>query len=215
MDSQLLAEGLGYLAAALVFAAFYMRTMVPLRLVAIASNVAFLGYGLGFALWPVAVLHGLLLPLNLLRLAQIRRMLRVISAAREGDIDVRALAHHLAPAKFAQGTVVFCKGERGDSAYLVAAGEVEFPELGIRCGEGGLFGEIAIFSPAHLRTASAICATDVELYRIDEQAIVTASYQDPALAYALLRLVTGRLLSNVERAELDLARLQEAMLRRA
>jgi CRP/FNR family transcriptional regulator, cyclic AMP receptor protein len=35
-------EGFGYLASALVFFAFYMRTMLPLRCVAIASNVAFL-----------------------------------------------------------------------------------------------------------------------------------------------------------------------------
>ena len=38
-------EPLGYLASTLVFATFWMRTMLPLRLVAIASNVAFAGYG--------------------------------------------------------------------------------------------------------------------------------------------------------------------------
>jgi len=35
-------QALGYLASALVFAAFYMRTMLPLRMLAIASNVVFL-----------------------------------------------------------------------------------------------------------------------------------------------------------------------------
>ena len=33
-------ELVGYLASALVFATFYMKTMMPLRAVAIASNVA-------------------------------------------------------------------------------------------------------------------------------------------------------------------------------
>ena len=39
------AELVGYLASALVFATFYMKTMMPLRAVAIASNVAFISYG--------------------------------------------------------------------------------------------------------------------------------------------------------------------------
>ena len=38
-------EPLGYIASALVFATFWMQTMLPLRVVAIASNVAFAGYG--------------------------------------------------------------------------------------------------------------------------------------------------------------------------
>jgi hypothetical protein len=39
-------EGLGYLASLLVFSTFYMKTMLPLRGVAIASNIAFMAYGL-------------------------------------------------------------------------------------------------------------------------------------------------------------------------
>jgi CRP/FNR family transcriptional regulator, cyclic AMP receptor protein len=37
----------GYLASALVFLTFYMKTMIPLRVVGILSNVAFMTYGLG------------------------------------------------------------------------------------------------------------------------------------------------------------------------
>jgi hypothetical protein len=37
---------MGYLAALLVFATFYMRTMVRLRMVGIASNVVFITYAL-------------------------------------------------------------------------------------------------------------------------------------------------------------------------
>ena len=39
------AEAIGYLGALLVFLAFWTRDMVPLRIVAIASNVAFMIYG--------------------------------------------------------------------------------------------------------------------------------------------------------------------------
>ena len=62
-------EAVGYLASALVLATFCMRDMVPLRCVAIASNLAFIAYGALADLGPVLVLHLLLLPVNVGRLA--------------------------------------------------------------------------------------------------------------------------------------------------
>jgi hypothetical protein len=67
-------EFFGYSASLLVFAAFYMKSMVPLRVVAIASNIAFMTYAWLDGLTPILVLHGALLPLNLLRLSQLRRL---------------------------------------------------------------------------------------------------------------------------------------------
>jgi hypothetical protein len=46
-------EVTGYLAPLLVFCTFYMKTMIPLRCVAIASNVVFMTYGLAGGLYPV------------------------------------------------------------------------------------------------------------------------------------------------------------------
>src|SRR4051794_7060508 len=109
MYMTVLQHGMGYLAVALVFATFYMRTMIPLRAAAIASNIAFLGYALGFGLWPIAVLHGLLLPLNTLRLVQMRRVLREIATARNAEINVRALAHNLTSVKYTRGAAIFTK----------------------------------------------------------------------------------------------------------
>ncbi len=57
----------GAIASVLVLATFSMQTMFWLRLVGIASNVAFLWYGLSLGLFPIWALHGLLLPLNLWR----------------------------------------------------------------------------------------------------------------------------------------------------
>lgn len=64
------AEVIGYIAAFLVLAAFYMQSMVALRCTAIASNIAFITYGWFGDLAPVLILHILLLPLNTLRLAE-------------------------------------------------------------------------------------------------------------------------------------------------
>jgi hypothetical protein len=64
-------EIFGYVASILVFATFSMKTMVPLRLVALGSNVAFLIYGLGLDLKPVFILHSALLAINGWRLCEL------------------------------------------------------------------------------------------------------------------------------------------------
>jgi hypothetical protein len=61
---------IGFLASALVLAAFGMKDMVNLRIVAICSNFAFIAYALVLHLLPILVLHVILLPLNGWRLAQ-------------------------------------------------------------------------------------------------------------------------------------------------
>lgn len=103
--------------------------------------------------------------------------------------------------KYRRGTLVFRKGELGDCAYYVAKGEIDFPEVTARCHQGEIFGEISLFSSTHVRTASAVCITDVELCRIDEQAIVTAFHQNAEFAFSLVKLVTTRLLSNIANLE--------------
>jgi hypothetical protein len=61
-------DAIGYLASALVLAAFCMREMIPLRAVAVCSNIAFLIYGLALGLVPVWLLHAVLMPINCWRL---------------------------------------------------------------------------------------------------------------------------------------------------
>jgi hypothetical protein len=65
-------DALGFLAAGLVFGTFYMKAMVPLRLMALCSNVAFIAYAMGLGLKPVLALHAALLPVNAWRLWQAR-----------------------------------------------------------------------------------------------------------------------------------------------
>ncbi len=59
-----------YLAAGLVAMAFCMKDMTSLRIIALASNVAFLIYGIGLGLVPVWLLHAILLPVNAWRLRE-------------------------------------------------------------------------------------------------------------------------------------------------
>jgi hypothetical protein len=90
----------GYLAAGLVIGAFCMKDIVPLRVVALASNIAFLVYGIGLDLLPVCLLHAILFPINGWRLGQVivdRRASEPIAPAagyprvsrRPGDLEAR------------------------------------------------------------------------------------------------------------------------------
>ncbi|RZI73095.1 MAG: hypothetical protein EOP80_12500 [Variovorax sp.] len=72
VNTALATDALGYLAAFLVLAAFCMRDMTALRVLAFASNLAFIGYAASAGLQPVLLLHIVLLPVNLWRLLRDR-----------------------------------------------------------------------------------------------------------------------------------------------
>jgi hypothetical protein len=55
------------------FLTFYMKGMVPLRVIALCSNVAFLIYAGTLDLVPIFLLHAALIPINLRRLVCARR----------------------------------------------------------------------------------------------------------------------------------------------
>jgi hypothetical protein len=63
---------LGFAAAAAVLAGFSMDSILHLRLAALASNILFVLYGLFAHIYPVVILHIILLPINLQKLHRIR-----------------------------------------------------------------------------------------------------------------------------------------------
>ena len=83
------AELIGYAAAACVFVTFYMKTMVPLRVAGIISNVLFIAYAYDLPAYPVLILHLALLPLNIIRLRQMLNLIRQIEAATKDDTNVQ------------------------------------------------------------------------------------------------------------------------------
>ncbi|MEM9128741.1 MAG: hypothetical protein AAGA97_03345 [Pseudomonadota bacterium] len=64
----------GILAGLFVILAFYATDPVKLRQRAIVSNLLFIAYAAPFGLWPIVVLHMVLLPLNWTRLAELQAM---------------------------------------------------------------------------------------------------------------------------------------------
>jgi hypothetical protein len=66
-------DGLGFVAAGLVLGTFCMKRLVPLRTLAIGSNLAFILYPYAAGIEPVLVLHLVLMPVNLIRLLEALR----------------------------------------------------------------------------------------------------------------------------------------------
>ena len=126
----------GWVSAVLVFSSFVMKTMVPLRMVAICSNVAFityallgLKYGVFGRVYPIFVLHAALLPLNVIRLRQLKGLLRAVQQAN-ADETIRSLCPYMVTETHGAGDVLFRKGDPADRLYVLDRGHVRFPEIG-------------------------------------------------------------------------------------
>lgn len=189
----------GFLAAGLMLASFAMRTMLPLRLVAIAGNLAFIAYGLMQGLTPVIALHALLLPLNIWRAVEIANVSRRIRRARHYGFDTAALLPLMRRDRFAPGHVLFRKGDPSDRLYVIVSGSVRILEQDVTIGPGSLFGEIGLFVKGGMRTSSAACAEACELASLSSEEVERLYFQNPEFGFALISLLATRLNDNMER----------------
>ncbi|MBS0446177.1 MAG: cyclic nucleotide-binding domain-containing protein [Proteobacteria bacterium] len=188
------------IACALVIVASFVKTMIPLRWLAVASNIGFVVYGALHPSWPMLALNAALLPVNLYRVREMTRLTRQVTAAATSSyMSGLWLRPYMRSTKMRAGDVLFRQGDRGDSMYMLADGEVEFVEIGQRVSAGSMFGEIAFFSPDQARRLTARCATDCTLLSIDEATVKELYYQNPTFGFELIRLVAGRLVADVER----------------
>lgn len=195
---------LGYLAAGIVFLTFCMRTMTALRIVGIASNLAFIGYALTADLMPILLLHGLLLPLNLFRLYQIRQQVRTIERAGSevgGADNFDWLIPIAETRRLKPGDTLFRKGEHASSLYVITEGEILLPEIGVVLGPKTMLGEIGLFSRQRTRTTSARAVGDVTLAELTEKKVYEIYFDNPQFAYQLIRLITQRLIDNLQRVQ--------------
>jgi len=194
-------ELIGYLAALLVFSTFYMKTMIPLRSVAIASNLAFITYGYLAGLYPVFILHMVLLPLNILRLYQMRRLLARVRQASRGRYSIESILPLMTKLEFKQGEVLFRQGDLADKLYYLVSGSIRFPELGVSADPGEIIGEIGVFSPQKERTASAMVENDATLLTLSGQQTLELYYQNPELGLHLVQVIIQRMIYQIQVAK--------------
>lgn len=192
-------EAAGYLASALVLATFCMKTMIPLRSAAVISNVAFIVYGFYDDVYPVLILHAVLLPLNAWRAIQMLRLIKRVEAASKGDLSTEWLKPFMKEAWLKAGETIFSKGDHADRLYMIISGEVHLEQIDHTLRAGELFGEMGLFSADHQRTQTARTLTEVHLLWIAEGELAQICYQNPGIAFYFLRLTTNRLIANAER----------------
>ena len=188
-------EIIGYVASALVVATFTMNNMLWLRSVAVLSNIGFLVYGFLGELWPVFGLHVVLLPLNLARIRQLRRLVTIADRVDHTSFPASEILPYGKPVTFPAGHTVFSAGDHADAFYFLVSGQVAVPESGFVIGEGELFGEIGLFSDERERTAAVVCETDVEAVEISRLDLWRIFRKDPAASFELTRVVVNRLLA--------------------
>jgi CRP/FNR family transcriptional regulator, cyclic AMP receptor protein len=187
-------------AGALVLIGTGLKTMIPLRWLAIGSNLGFVAYGAIHPSYPMLLLHAALLPINVYRLVEMLRLTRRVAAvASQADRSGVWLKPYMRSAKLRAGTVLFKKGDLGDRLYFLAEGTIGMVEIGVTIQPGQIFGEIAFFAADRQRRATARCIENCTVLSIDENTVMQLYYQNPAFGFKLIELVTNHLSADVSR----------------
>ncbi|HZL36762.1 MAG TPA: cyclic nucleotide-binding domain-containing protein [Tepidisphaeraceae bacterium] len=189
---------LGYAASAAVLATFCMSTMIPLRITALGSNVLFIAYGYFDHLYPVLILHIILLPVNALRLVQFQRLVRDIRDAHREDLSIQSLLPYMKRKKYAADEILVRKGDKADRLYYLLDGELEIVDFGKVLKAGAMIGEIGVFAPKQTRTATVKCRTDCNVFELTEHKAKELYFQDRSFGFAVMQLIIARLVENNE-----------------
>src|SRR5262245_31145940 len=102
---------LAYSGIALTVVQMWMKTMIPLRLLAITTNVLFLGYSILDEVWVTLILNCILLPLNVYRLQEMRTLIRKVEYARGAEVDMTWLRPFMSRHHVNAGEILFRKGD--------------------------------------------------------------------------------------------------------
>jgi uncharacterized membrane protein (DUF2068 family) len=196
-----IANMLALIGSIFVVATLLMRTMVPLRVSAIISDVFFIGYGVLSGTVTSLILYTLQLPINIFRLAQMLKLVKKARVAAQGDLSMDWLKPFMTRRKYSKGDVLFRKGDRANEMFFTVTGKFLVTELGIELPPGRLVGELAFLSPDNRRTQSLECIEDGQMLAITYERLLEIYFQNPEFGYYFLRLSTERLLQNIARLE--------------
>lgn len=189
-----LTEIFGYAGALLTLVTFSMRTMLQLRKLAICANLAFIVYGAIVHVYPVLLLHVILLPLNVWRLRQLLQLTDQIRNASNGKVGLEWLKPYTQSRSIRAGQVLFRKGERADHILFILAGQFRAVEADVVLGPGEVFGEIGLVTKGNSRTQTVVCESAGALLTIRYDEVRQMYYQNPRFGLFFLELVAERLM---------------------
>jgi hypothetical protein len=184
------------------------KTMVPLRILAIATNCILITYFAVMHSWIPLALQVFALPLNGWRLYQMVVLIKNVREAIRGKPSLDWLKPFMSERHFRKGDLLFAKGETASEMFYTMTGRFVLVELGIEIAPGHLVGELAMLSPDNRRTATLECIEGGIVLSITYEQVEELYYQNPTFGFYFLRLATARLFDNVGRMEGELVKRQ-------
>ena len=198
-------EAIGYLGASLTLGTYSMKRMIPLRVIGICANCVFIAYGFFAPVYPQLVLHGVLLPLNALRLREMLQLIGKVRTASQGDLNMEWLKPFMTRRWVKQGEVLFRRGDVSSAMFYTLTGRYRLKEIGQDVGPGQVIGEIGLIAPDNKRTLTFECVEDGGLLTIGYAQAKQLYYQNPKFGFYFLQLISQRLFKDIDRLETRLA----------
>jgi Cyclic nucleotide-binding domain len=189
---------------------YYMKTMVPLRIVGIIANLFFLAYGYFYPSYPTVVLYLGILPINIFRLIEMQRLIRQVRDSASTDQSMDWLKPFMTKRTYKKGDVLFRKNDRANEMFYVVTGRFLVSEIGVTIPAGQVFGELGLLAPENRRTSSVECVETGAVLTITYDKVQELYFQNPTFGFYFLRLTTERLLQNITRLESMLAQRELA-----
>ena len=196
-----LANMLALTGATFFVATLMVRTIVPLRFIAIISNVFFIGYGVLAGAVPTFLLYTLSLPINIFRLRQMLNLVKKARVSAQGDLSMDWLRPFMTPRKYRKGEVLFHKGDPAKEMFLTVTGTFLVTEIGVQIPPGRMMGELGFVDPKNRRTQTVECIENADVLAITYEKLLELYFQNPEFGYYFLRLTTERLMQNISRLE--------------
>jgi hypothetical protein len=182
-------------------ATLLMRTMVPLRISNIISDLFFVAFGALAGDIKTFLLYLLLFPINALRLYQILNLVKKARSATQGEASMEWLKPFMTERKYRQGDILFKKDDTADEMFLTVTGKFLVSEIGVELTPGGLMGELGFLTPNRRRTATIECTKDGHVLTITYEKLLEIYFQNPQFGYYFLVLTSQRLLEDIARLE--------------
>src|SRR5205807_4167816 len=127
------------------------RTMIPLRVFGILTNIILLTTAIPTHNYPTLILHSVLLPLNTYRLHQMLQLVRDVKKSVNSDLSMEWLKPFMTERKCAAGAVLFSTDEKADSMIYLVSGRVILVEPGIELPLRAIGAAPGVLSPPTAR----------------------------------------------------------------
>ena len=190
----------GFIGAGLMVASYLMKSMLPLRVVALAANVFLVTYAALSGAWPTMALYVAMFPINLKKVIEIRKLIGAIKHAQAETPLADWLLPHMTRREVKAGTTLWKKDDVSTEMVYVDNGRLRLLEQDVVMDPGSLVGEIGLFAPGNRRTGTVVCETDCTLYTLSADAMAQLYYLNPKLGFHVMRMIVARLLHDSDAA---------------